>query len=315
MSFSPILLMIAKHFQTQLICPQCHRPIRGISVQALDKHWHPGHLKCALCQTPIGLSPFYQYNGQVFHIECHSAHKSTDCIYCGKNSADCHNYWGEKFCCKHSAELPKCRYCSRLILPHWRNSHSPDDMRCAICRKSAVETIEQAQHILPTLVQWLETQGIRFYYLDRRIGLLEPVQLGQFVQTTNRSDLLGALRSFIGYEGKKVKAVEIKGLVVLRGIPKPLFQGVVIHELGHVWLLENRILTLPPWAEEGFCELLSHRFLSQIKTKEGLYYAKMIEDQRDDVYGKGFHRLKRLSEKIGFLPLIAHLREFRELPR
>ena len=58
----------------------------------------------------------------------------------------------------------------------------------------------------------------------------------------------------------------VNGIAVLQGLPAVLFQGVTAHELGHVWLIVHGIQDLPNWAEEGFCELLSYRYYTEMAT-------------------------------------------------
>jgi len=82
-------------------------------------------------------------------------------------------------------------------------------------------------------------------------------------------------------------------------LPAMLFQGVTVHELGHVWLIVHGIQNLPSWAEEGFCELLSYRFYTEMNTPESRYHARAIEQNTDPVYGAGFQHIRARVDALG----------------
>jgi len=101
---------------------------------------------------------------------------------------------------------------------------------------------------------------------------------------------------------------------VLRGLPATLFQGVTVHELGHVWLIVHGIQNLPSWAEEGFCELLSYRFYTEMNTPESRHCAQAIEENPDPVYGDGFRRVRARVDASGFGRFLGILRTTKALP-
>jgi len=103
-------------------------------------------------------------------------------------------------------------------------------------------------------------------------------------------------------------------VAVLRGLPAALFQGVTVHELGHVWLIVHGIQNLPSWAEEGFCELLSYRYYNELNTPESRYHASAIEHNPDPVYGEGFHRVRAIADGMGFPRFIATMQATKRLP-
>jgi hypothetical protein len=89
---------------------------------------------------------------------------------------------------------------------------------------------------------------------------------------------------------------------------------VTIHELGHVWLLVHDIKDLPVWAEEGFCELLTYRYYTQLNTEESRYYAQGIETNPNSVYGAGFRRVRAIADPIGFQRFVEAMRGKKRLP-
>jgi Protein DA1 len=96
-------------------------------------------------------------------------------------------------------------------------------------------------------------------------------------------------------------------------MPSTLFQGVTIHELGHAWLVVHNIRSLPLWAEEGFCEILSYRYYSELATDESRYHAKNIEQNPNPVYGNGFRRICAQVDAMGFGRFVETLRTTKQL--
>ena len=127
--------------------------------------------------------------------------------------------------------------------------------------------------------------------------------------------MLGVTRSTTHtLNGREVRT-EVEGVAVLQGLPTPLFQGVVVHELGHVWLVVHDIKGLPPWGEEGFCELLAYRYYSGLNTPEGRFHAAGIENNPSPVYGEGFRRVRAVADRVGFSRLVESLQTTKRLPQ
>ena len=106
----------------------------------------------------------------------------------------------------------------------------------------------------------------------------------------------------------------VDGVAVLEGLPTPLFDGVVAHELGHVWLIVHGIKGLPQWAEEGFCELLTYRYYKQMNTPESRYRTESMEKNPDPVYGEGFRRVRAIADRVEFSHLLNTLQTSGRLP-
>jgi hypothetical protein len=112
----------------------------------------------------------------------------------------------------------------------------------------------------------------------------------------------------------QVVSTEVDGIAILRGLPAALFRGVCTHELGHAWLTLQGIRSLPGWAEEGFCELLSYRFYQQLNTEESRYHIAAIEESRDPMYGDGFRRVRAIADRMGFQKFVETLKTTKRLP-
>ena len=126
---------------------------------------------------------------------------------------------------------------------------------------------------------------------------------------------LGVTESAMYTENGRLIRTEVTGITILSGLPATLFQGVAMHEFGHVWLIVHAVRGLPDWAEEGFCELLAHRYYQHLNTPEASFHATSTEKNPDPVYGEGFRRVRALAERYGFPRLLSILDTTKQLPR
>lgn len=298
------------------ICKHCAKPITGRYLTALDANWHPDHFCCVICQKPITDSQFYIHNGQPCHPECYTKNIAPRCTICADPLTGSHhvNYWGDRFCTHHSKELAGCAYCGRLV-PHATKRtrrRSIEDISCDICASTAIDSLVQGRLLFDGLIDWVERQGLRFRQKSFRLEILDRADFLE--REGGRRDPLGLTSSKRYMRNKRVESVELTGVAILRGLPHPLFEGVCVHELGHVWLLQQNILHLPQMEEEGFCELISHRHYVEIGSKPDLFYAERIAKNNSPVYGDGFRKLKRLEERVGLEQIIKSLLRKKKLP-
>ena len=302
--------------QKTRVCQSCGQPINGRYLTALDADWHPDHFCCTLCHQPITDGRFYLHEERPCHPACYENSIAPRCTLCHKPlTGQYHiNYWGEAYCRDHAQELASCSYCGRLV-PHTTKKmrrRSIEAIRCDNCASTAIENAPQAKHLMPNLIAWLEAQGVGFRQKTFRIEVLDRADF--MSRQGGRRDPLGLTSSTRYMRQKRVDHAKIESVAILQGLPHTLFEGVCIHELGHVWLVQHNIVNLPILDEEGFCELLAHRHYLAIGSKADLFYARGIAENSDPVYGDGFRKLKRLEERVGFAQIIRSLLRKKKLP-
>ena len=298
-----------------MICKGCGQPIVGRYVIALGATWHPEHLLCSVCGHPI-LSQYYEYEGKIYHPDCYITQIAPRCVYCNKPLISEYkiDFWGNKFCAQHKFEYQACRYCGRLVPPHQLGAKFfPDGkVSCSICQSEAIKRTEQANLLLEQIGHWFNKQGLWFKGLKLRIELYDYPEI-----TQTSSDLVGKLGTthFMFYsESNRIIRMDVKKVSILRGLPIVLFQGVAAHELGHVWLIVHQIHIRESWKEEGFCEILAHRYYKSLNTRKGTFYANLIEQQRDPVYGMGFQYIYKIVRNMGFYRLINYIKVNKNIP-
>jgi len=306
---------------SQPICKACGQPIRGNYFSALDATWHPEHFLCAACHKPISDASFNMHEGLPYHPECFRQQVAPRCAYCGKPLIREYlvDHWGTMFCKEHQGRYPACSYCGRLVPPQQQEQsvESGESVCCPICRASTIETIDQARPIFSRLIQWVNNQGLIYNNLHLSLELVERQKLAKLITGlagTAGTHSQGVTLSTTHTVNGKVVRSEVNGVAVLEGMPATSFQGVTIHELGHVWLIVHDIKVLPSWAEEGFCELLTNRYYTQLNTEESRFHANGIETNPDPVYGDGFRRVRAIVDAMGFQRFVENLQRTKTLP-
>jgi hypothetical protein len=299
------------------VCKGCGQPIRGSYITALGATWHPEHFVCAACSLPFTDTQFTIHEGAPYHIACYEQQIAPRCAYCGKPLREyLIDHWGTYFCKQHQYEYPTCVYCGRLVSPQQQEAarEPGEGIRCPICRASAVETVEVARPLFSQVKQWVGRQRLVYNNLPLSLDLCGPARLAALLHGRSQVHAHGATMSTTYTQDGRELYTKVEGVSVLRGLPAMLFQGVAVHELGHVWLVVHGVKNLPLWAEEGFCELLSYYWYSEVNTPESRYYSHSIEHRADPVYGEGFRRIYALANAVGFPRLVETLQTQKRLP-
>lgn len=299
----------------RLVCKGCGQPIWGNYLNALGTTWHPEHFICAGCSKPIESANFQVHQGSPYHVECYTRQIAPRCVYCGKPLIGEYliDHWGQKFCAVHQGQFPVCAYCGRLISPQQREA-TDKVARCSVCRSTAIETSVEVKPLFTHVIRWMNGQGLMYHNLRLSLELCDRARLAELLQDGNTGHSLGATTSATYTQNGQVIRTDINGIAVLQGLPSILFQGVTVHELGHVWLIVSGVHGLSAWEEEGFCEWLSYRYYLAHNTPESRYHRHGKEQNPDPIYGEGFRRVQALAEKVGVSRLIETLQTTKRLP-
>ena len=165
------------------------------------------------------------------------------------------------------------------------------------CSASRVDCLTCAGPLFRAVVKWLRTQGVTFDQQKLHLSLVDHlggVSLslpGQVVGLTN----IQVMR--VGAIYLTARATDVR---IVRDLRPLRFQVVAAHELGHVWLANQKVLSVPSWCSEGFCELVAYRFAQSVGSWEARLEAARIRANPEPTYGGGFRRLKGFCTRVGF---------------
>ena len=112
----------------------------------------------------------------------------------------------------------------------------------------------------------------------------------------------GYTKTIVKRENKKVISIE-HSIFILDRLPRLKFEGVLAHELIHVWL-NAREIKMPLKDIEGFCNLGAALIYQKDGTANGSSYLKSMSEDSDPVYGDGYRKMSRKLQNIGWKALI-----------
>jgi hypothetical protein len=107
----------------------------------------------------------------------------------------------------------------------------------------------------------------------------------------------------------------IRAVSVLWGLPQEMFEGVLAHELGHVWLFKQHMNDIPEDLEEGLCNLFAYILHQEKVTPEARYSVYLLEENLDPVYGEGFRRSRAIYHRKGLRWLLHFVRRKGKWPQ
>ena len=128
-------------------------------------------------------------------------------------------------------------------------------------------------------------------------------------------------------------SVEVSAILCLTGLPSDLTGSILAHEATHAWLSLHpdyvSDVPIPPFVEEGLCQLVAYLFLSEglpmpsklsingEPSEENLrqFFRFSIESDESPVYGLGFRRASEAYAEIGIEPLLSHVLRYRDFPQ
>ena len=279
------------------LCPGCGQLITNQYIEALGQKWHKDHFVCTTCGKPFPDGAFLQHEGKAYCERDFYENFGTRCSVChepvrGQYFTDS---WENSFCGRHTQELRQCFTCRRLICEGITGGgvdYEDGRRMCNLCRKSAIDDLEDALPLFSKVQKVLEKQGLG---LDKNVRM--PLRLA----SESDIDLLAGGTPQIEAGISVLEVLSINGLetarnvteiVILYGLPITHASAIMAHELGHVWCLLNHMPDLSSPVQEGICEMFSYGYLSQLDTPESRFHMKGIEDNHDPVYGGGFRLVR-----------------------
>jgi len=224
--------------------------------------------------------------------------------------------WGNRYHMQHASEYKPCSACQRLVCDKLTGggvTYSDGRLVCSLCRRTAIDTKEQAKPHVEAMAAWLCQNGFAFQNLVLRIELVGQMELMAKTRGPASPYTQGIItKSWLTQNGRTTRRVD--GVAILAGLPRQMLNGVAVHELGHAWLFLEGADSLEPRVEEGFCNTLSFLYHSEVSSDEARFCLRVIQDSPDPIYGDGFRLVHAAVQRWGLRTIADYLKQYRQLP-
>lgn len=301
-------------------CHACGQPIEGKYLRALGKIWHPEHFVCTHCGKPIE-GNFSAHRGKPYCKEHYLLLFAEKCSLCGKPLEGDYlvDLWGNKVCKSHEQE-PRCSCCARFIGMQANGKptrYADGRILCQSCAKTAVHEVSDAYALMKDVQKVLARHEFHF---DRKLKIplklvsKDEIQSGLSKRRRARNTTglaQTSIQSLFGVESER----EIRGVLLLDGLPPEHLGATLAHELGHVWLFVNRFPGLPAKLEEGLCELMASYWLKTQSSELAKIRLRILEKNPDRVYGTGYRSVRKAVEHTSLAYVLDHIKRYASLPK
>lgn len=270
--------------------------------------------KCGICNKPIDGEYTKDESGN-YHTECYKAEKALRCDICnqiieGEYIVD---NWDNKSHKKHNGVSPEfCDCCSRIIsekTSKGATKYKDNRKICGICQETEIIEIHQTVPSKLKVIEQLNAVGFKYIPAMLKVELMDKVSINKLLGTSITNNTHGCTRTSVKSQNGKLIGKE-HNIGMLYGLPKLQFEGVLAHELLHVWLNEKNI-DMPDHETEGFCNLGAALIYSNDKSKFAEILLKQLEKDTDKVYGDGYRIMAQRLKEIGWEKLIDEVSNFK----
>ncbi len=291
-------------------CASCGKLLRDAWIVHEGKKYHSDclNLYCVICGQSISGEYTYDEKGN-YHKSCFINARSPRCSVCeqpivGEYLKD---PWGHISHMAHGNHKTRtCDYCTRIVSNHTSNggtAYNDGRIVCGVCQLTAVTTVSRIIESQKRVLKLLASTPASFTDIPHKV----PVQL---VDRTTLNRLAGRKLSDHGQglTNSKVitqgnKRIKIEHHVyILYGMPQLAFEGVLAHELLHVWLNEHNI-KMSEKETEGFCNLGQAMVYEKDNSKLAQSFLEQLENSDDRIYGKGYRKMKKQLQRYGWTRL------------
>lgn len=211
--------------------------------------------------------------------------------------------WGNLAHLGHSPRF--CGSCDRILSPKGSGGafqYSDGRFICGFCKKTAVTDGVKANRCRRRVQGLLEEKGFQGIPKNIEVVLSHSQSLAGHSRKRGTAGLTLSRYHFTDY--KRVGITHQIG--ILFGLPEVEFEGVLAHELLHVWQHENGVKFSPVYCE-GLCELGAYLIYFTNSSELSRHFLEKMFANKDAVYGKGFRLMQKKLEVQGWAGLLADI--------
>jgi hypothetical protein len=275
-------------------CKHCHQRVQGEYVVRQGFVYHPACAPGLLKKIePLPVSPPTQVTKPLFCTVCQGQ-------LTGKYL---YNHWGETAHPQHQGKTThQCSTCHRFLSATTQQGIQYGDGRivCGLCQMTAVTAPDAVEPSRRRVLQMLNTVGFSYIPDYLSIILSDQRRLNQSLKKRAHANSHGLTKTVEKSVNGVVQYRE-HSIFILYGLPRIVFEGVLAHELLHVWLNEQpNTRERTPQEIEGFCNLGTACMYQQEDTPLSHYLLERMHKDTDAVYGEGYRMQHQRLTQIGW---------------
>ena len=336
------------------ICSVCNDGISTSYISIKGNNYHRDCFKCVACNEVF---PFHGTFVRKdlgdgievpMHRECHDEMLKKMCTFCFERTVaySKHVFFSDEIVCtKHiTGSIRRCDACTRYEPIESVFFDLCDGGRC-LCPSCYSTVVLNSSDLM---ILWNKVLDFFDYKLHLKVwDALRSVPVASVGgETLNESSplVLGTDERLNGEVSEMQRCrgmclteysgcLEVTAILCLTGLPSDLTGCILAHEATHAWFRLHpefdSDIPIPPFVEEGLCQLVAYLFLSEglptpskVSTDGGPSEEKLrqffrfsIESDICPVYGLGFRRASEAYAEIGIEPLLAHVLRYRGFPQ
>lgn len=300
-------------------CKRCGQNLGSQYIRAGQSLFHPACFTCKHCQQPIS-GDYAEHKGWAYHPTCSPRRPQQTppsapqpqtqqaplfCTICQHEISGKYryNHWGEHVHLEHQGHPSlQCSACGHFVSSKTQQGIRYSDGRviCGLCQVTAVQDAAAIAPSRQRVLAQLHHAGFGYIPDYLAIVLSDQQRLNQILgkhQHTNSQGLTKTLEKTV--DG--TLAYREHRIFILTGLPRLLFEGVLAHELLHVWLNEHPESRLRSAQEiEGFCNLGTALIYQQENTPLSQHLLQRMHESQDPIYGEGFRQQQQRLQQLGW---------------
>ncbi len=299
-----------------LVCAKCGKLLdqkwqvlgdRKFHADCLKQHLQQIRMVCDICKKPL-TGKYTKDESKNYHIDCLRNYKLTRCAVCEKpiEGRMLIDPWGNKAHEKHEDhKTVTCSSCMRIIsnkISKGGFRYSDGRTICGICKPTVVEKDNVIMKSRNTVLSLLHSIGITDIPATIPINIVDMEKLKQYSKSNPTSDSKGFTSCLTTYKNNQAIS-KSQTIYILNGLPLLEFNGVLAHEMMHVWLHERDIKLADP-ETEGFCNLGTMKVYLDDGSESAKILLENMEKDQDPIYGDGYQNMKKQLEAMGWEKLI-----------
>lgn len=299
-----------KNFHKEcFVCEYCGKNIKGTFNVSEGKYYHNEcyinyiRPRCKKCGLVINNAYIKDDEGFYYHPDCYKQEVLPICSVCGKYIEEKYyiDKWGNNAHIYHGKIKTKlCNSCGRIISYKTSNNgveYNDGRTICGICDLSAVKNDSKILKAKHKILALLKEKGINKIPENVPIHLADKKMILKMGNNSVSEDSYGLTLTNVKTKNKDIVS-QIHSIYILYGLPEIEFEGVLAHELLHVWINERQI-KIKGKDLEGFCNLGSAFVYQSYKTKHSEILLEKMYENKDKIYGDGFRKIMKIYEKEG----------------